>query len=261
MIKEVVTPVSSEGNEMSPFERRTGVILPIWGTADGPTNRHHAHFYKRLYEKGPREQRAFLRAVRFSRLQRVSKADHRIYHDAFEGTQFPQNEKQAFRTTILNESGYIPPWVVDVTNGSPAITETTPIMRHVLRQLGIMSIERPPFRRAEIGQFLMYYALKQPLDHVKTSLLEEFAHLTQNVIRNNEQLRERKLELGLKLTNIAIGVAVEPIEKPFQQARDELLLPESAPVCAFHEVKQFVQGYEPDYYDTLQEQIAISLAS
>lgn len=65
----------------------------------------------------------------------------------------------------------------------------------------------------------------------------------------------------MKLTNIAIGVAVDPVEKPFQQARNMLSLREEAPVCAFHEVKQFIDGHEPRYYDALRNQIAQNMAA
>lgn len=261
MANGVVVPVSKNGRPMSPYERRTGVVLPIWGEQSGESNRHHAHFYRVEYEKGPRKQRAFLRAVRFTRLQRVARPDHQHYHDTFDGTLKPRNQRQSFIATILNEAGYIPPWVVDVTGSSPKVTETTPQMRQQLRAPGILTIERSEWRRAEIGQFLMHYAIGQELGHVKEPLLEEFVGLTPAATRNNEQKRLRKLEIGMKLTNIAIGVAVEPIERPFQQARDMQSLREEAPVCAFHEVKQFVDGHEPRYYDALRQQIEHNIAA
>lgn len=261
MTNGVVVPVSKNGRPMSPYERRTGVVLPIWGQQGGDTNRHHAHFYKSEYEKGPRNQRAFLRAIRFTRLQRVERSDHQNYHNAFDGTQFPGSRRQSFLTTILNEAGYIPPWVVDMTGSSPEVTETTPRMRKELRQPGILTIERSSWRRAEIGQFLMHYAIGQELGHVKESLLEEFVSLTPAKIKKSEESRLRKLEIGMKLTNIAIGVSVEPIERPFQQARDTQSLRAEAPVSAFHEVKQFVDGHEPRYYDELRRHIAQNLAA
>lgn len=261
MVREVITPVSNNNRLMAPYERRTGVVLPIWGEGGGETNRHHAHFYRVLYEKSPQPQRAFLRAIRFTRLQRVSRTDHQFYHDNFDGTQLPANAKRSFMTTILNEAGYIPPWVVDVRGSSPEVVETTAEMRAVLRRPGILTIERSPHRRAEIGQFLMDYALRQNLGHVKEELLEEFVGLTPARTRRSEQLRQRKFELGTKLTNIAIGVAVDPIERPFQQARDQQALSEQASVCAFHEVKQFVDGHEPRYYDTLRQHIEASIAA
>lgn len=261
MVREVITPVSSNNRLMSPYERRTGVVLPIWGEGGGETNRHHAHFYRVLYEKSPRPQRAFLRAIRFTRLQRVSRTDHQFYHDNFDGTLLPPNEKRSFMTTILNEAGYIPPWVVDVRGSSPEITETTPEIRAALRRPGVLTIERSPHRRAEIGQFLMYYALSQHLGHVKEELLGEFVELTPARTRRSEELRQRKLELGMKLTNIAIGVAVDPVERHFQQARDLEALAPQASICAFHEVKQFVDGHEPQYYDTLRQQIEARIAA
>lgn len=261
MVREVITPVSNNSRPMAPYERRTGVVLPIWGEGGGETNRHHAHFYRVLYEKSPRPQRAFLRAIRFTRLQRVSKTDHQTYHDNYDGTLLPPNEKRSFMTTILNEAGYIPPWVVDVRGSSPEIVETTDEMREALRRPGVLTIERSPHRRAEIGQFLMYYALGQHLGHVKEELLDEFVHLTPHRIRRSEELRERKLALGMKLTNIAIGVAVDPIERAFQQARDQQALGERASICAFHEVKQFVGGHEHQYYDTLRQQIEATIAA
>lgn len=262
MAKEIVIPISENGRAMSPYERSTGVVLPIWGPPGGPRDRHHAHFYKSHFERGPQEQRAFLRAVRFTRLQRVRiKGAHDVYHDAYDGTADPVSMKQAFRTTILNEAGYIPPFVVDVQEGEPVIKETTSKMRQALRRPGILTIEKSPYRQREVGQFLMGYAIWQPLGHVKETLLEEFVSLTPGVIKQDEAKRERKFELGMKLTNVAIGVAVEPVEKYFQQARDTESLKHQAPVCAFHEVKEYVSGFEPEYFDTLQQSVAAQIAA
>lgn len=261
MVKEVVIPISEKGVTMSPYERRTGVVLPIWGRREGKTNRHHAHFYKQYYEKGPRNQRAFLRALRFTRLQQVSIGDHNQYHEAFDGTADPISERRAFITTLLNEAGYIPPYVVDMSGGGLEVRETTAKVRLALRRPGTLTIERSLSRRMEIGRFLMDYAVSQPLGHVRQDLLEEFVSLTPFALKNDEAKRNRKLELGMKLTNIAIGVAVDPVEKPFQQARESHALKAQAPICAFYEMKDFVSGHEWQYYGSLQQNIEAQLAA
>lgn len=260
-MSEVLIPKTSMGRDMSPIEVRTGVVLPIWSPGEGRTNRHHAHFYKEHFEKGPLAQRALLRAVRFTRLQRVRKGPHRDYHDIFDGTADPANLRMAFTTTVLNEAGYIPPFVIDMTSKSPVIKETTPVMRATFREEGTFKTESRQSRRREIGQFLMQYAHWQKFDHVKKTYIYEFIDLTPEKVMDDPKLQDRRDWLGMKLTNIAIGMAVDPFEKRFQQARDAKALRPDAPVCAFQEVKLYVGGHEPQYFDELRRSLQVQYAA
>jgi hypothetical protein len=253
-MSEFLIPHTNEGKAQSPIEVKTGVVLPIWARGDGEKNRHHPHFYRRHYLNGPRKLET--RAVRFSRLQRALKRAHDDYHDAYEGTAFPVGENQSFGITILNSAGYIPGHVVEMSNSTPNIIETTPKMRRALRVPGILTIEN----RSEIGQFLMYHAVSQRFDHVKQEQIEQFIELGEPKFEKDELAQKRRLRLGMRLTNIGLGLAVDGIDKKYHQARDSQSLPEAAPVCAWQVAKDFVAGYEPDYYETLQENLIAQFA-
>lgn len=260
---EVLIPKDNNGRDMSPVEARTGIVLPIWAPGDGWTNRHHAHFYKRQYMNGPRKIET--RAVRYSRLQRVLLSAHngspRAYHSQFEGTAFPRDEKQSFGIVILNCAGYIPPHVVDMTGSSAEIVGATDEMKQALRQPGVLGMENKKHARKRIGQFLMAHAVSQRFDHVKQSRIEQFLELCKPKYISDEEAQAKRLELGLRLSNIGLGVAVNPIDKTYFQARDEEALPEEAPVCAWQVAKDVVSGFEVDYLGDLEQNLTAQYAA
>jgi hypothetical protein len=255
---EVLIPKNNEGKALSPIEVKTGVVLPIWAPGDGETNRHHPHFYKRHYMSGPR--RLETRAVRFSRLQRVDKSTHDRYHVLFEGTAFPEDERKSFEITVLNCAGYIAGHVVELSGPKPNILETTPRMKRAFRAEGIMTIERGIRARREIGQFLMNHAISQRFDHVKQEQIEQFIELGKPKFKGDEVAQARRFRLGMRLTNIGLGLAVDGIDKRYREARELQALPDEAPPCAWQVAKGFVEGYEPDYYETLQENLLAQYA-
>lgn len=255
---EILTPKNKEGRDLSPIEAKTGVALPIWSTGEGETNRHHPHFYKRHYLSGLRKLET--RAVRFSRLQLVDKSAHDKYHLQFEGTAFPKNKQKSFEVTILNCAGYIAGHVVRLTDFGWGVTETTPEMKHAFQLPGIMTIERGYRARREIGQFLMNHAISQSFDSVKQSQIEQFIELGKPKFKEDEAAQARRYRLGMRLTNIGLGLAVDGIDRSYKEARSLQALPEEAPVCAWKVAKNFVQGYEPDYYETLEENLLAQCA-
>lgn len=253
-MSEVLIPKNQYGRDMSPVEARTGVVLPIWAPGEGKTNKHHAHFYKRLYMNGPRKIET--RAVRYSRLQRVLMTAHngspQSYHGQFEGTELPKDEKHSFGIIVLNCAGYIPSHVVDLSGSNAEIVETTDKMRRVLRQPGTIGIENRKHARKRIGQFLMSAAVAQRFDHVKQTQIEQFLEYCKPKYAGDDDIQTRRLELGLRLSNIGLGVAVNPIDKAYFQARDQAALPDAAPVCAWQVAKDIVTGFEPDYLGELE---------
>lgn len=260
---EFLIPENGEGKDMSPVEKRTGVVLPIWAPGDGWTNRHHAHFYKRQYMNGSRKIET--RAVRYSRIQRVLMSAHNgppgAYHSQFEGTAFPHDEKQSFGIVVLNCAGYIPTHVVDMTGSSAEIVETTYEMKQILRQPGVIGMENKKHARKRIGQFLMSYAVSQRFDHVKQSQIEQFLELCKPKYAGDEEAQARRLDLGLRLSNVGLGVAVNPIDKAYFQARDHEALPEEAPTCAWQVAKGVVRGFEIDYLGELEQNLTTQYAA
>lgn len=254
---EFIIPVSDRGSMLTPIENATRVPLPIWAPGDGATNRHHAHYYRIDFENGPHN--IMTRAVRFSRLQEVRKGPHRWMHDAFDGALMPRSAQEAFTITVLSCAGYIPAYAVDLTDRDPEVVEMTPRMRNELKRPGVFTIESRQGRRAEIGQFLMYYALWQKFDDEEMSKVEQFLSITPEQMMDDELARQRKLRLGLRLTGKAIEAAVDPINSEYQRARNEDALRPGAPVCAWLAVKEFVKGYEPDYFETLELKLKLDL--
>lgn len=250
---EVLTPFDEQGRRLSPLEAKTGVVLPIWAPGDGRTNLHHRHFRKRDHLNGPRKMET--RSVRFSGLQRVQASAHDRYHDWVHGTGFPEDEKQSFGITIFNSARYIPSHVVEMSGSRPTIIETTPRMRRALLVPGVLTMERRRSYRREIGQFLMYHAVAQNFDHVRQDKVEEFIELGQPQYARDELAQQRRYKIGMRLANIGLGLAVDGIDKKYHQARQEQALPDEAPVCAWQVAKDYVHGYEPDYFETLEENL------
>lgn len=261
-MSEILIPKNTEGRDMSPIEARTGVVLPIWAPGEGRRNRHHAYFYRKPWMNGPRKIET--RAVRQSRLQYVLMTAHndgpRSYHRFFEGTEFPNQESQSFGITILNCANYIPPFVVDMTGSMPAIVETTPHMREKLLLPGILGLEKGVWARKNIGKFLMQHAVNQKFDHVRQSQVEQFIELGKPKYKEDESAQTMRLELGLRLANIGLGVAVNPIDKTYFQARDEHAVAPTAPVCAWQVAKNLVAGHEPEYFDDLEQNLLAQFA-
>ena len=122
-------------------------------------------------------------------------------------------------------------------------------------------MENKKHARKRIGQFLMSYAVSQRFDHVRQSQIEQFLELCKPQYINNEEAQTKRAELGLRLTNIGLGVAVNPIDKAYFQARDETALPDEAPVCAWQVAKDVVSGFEADYFSDLEQNLITQFAA
>lgn len=252
---EVLIPKDAEGRDMSPVEARTGVVLPIWSRGEGKTNRHHGHFRKQDYLNGPRKHET--RAVRSSRLQTVRKGPHRGYHEQFSGTEFPRDVRQSCGIVLFNLAHYVPPYVVDMSTPTAKIIETTPEISEELRGSEVFTLEKSRKRKREIGQFIMNCSIWQDFDSVKQLHIEQFLELTNKRKVLGEEFEEEKYQkLGSRLINIAIGLAVHPIDKTFQEARRQQAVKDDAPVCAFKLAKDFLEGRESDYFPALGERLA-----
>jgi hypothetical protein len=255
-MSEIITLFTDEGNPLTPLEAATGIPLPIWAPGDGKTNDHHAYFRKVDWEKrGTLEQRA----LRFSRLQAVRKKRHRAFHENyFEGTPFPDQSQESFAAVLLNSVGYIPSYVVDMNTSEPRIIETTPKIREELKKSGIFKLEKRSSKRADVGKFLMQYAVWQKFDDEKISKIEEFLSITPEQAEIDEIARQRRYNLGLRLARKAIGIAVEPLYNGYKEARMRHVIRDSAPVSPFLAVKDIMQGYEEDYFEPLRQNLELT---
>lgn len=257
-MSDVIIPYNERGNPMSPYEAHTGVILPIYSFASREEgqrrNRHHPHFYREDYINGTLAQRA----VRFSRLQLVAVGKHKSYHDKFKGTRFPDSLQEETIVTILNYAEYVPTFAVDVSGSSFEVRELSPAEKEELQKPGTFTVERQGEKRGEIGQFLMGCALLQDIPgNAKPTLIDEFLSITPEESMTDETLRAKKLQLGVRLLNKGIGLAVDPVNVEFSEARRRRAIPIGKPVCAWLLVKQYVAGHEPRYVDTLDQKLRV----
>lgn len=246
-------PIDGWGRQLSPMETGTDVALPIVSANNGlkRPSAHHAYFYKRHYVGGV----AAVQAVRHSRLQQTNDpAAHKMYHAHYSGTLMPRDEAAAVRTVILNSAGYVPHLGVVVRGDNVNIRELSPRERNRLREPKVFTLDRSCCDRIKVGRFLMDYALKQNLDDVKEAQVEEFVELTLRK-KNDERSRARKLRLGLRLTNIAISMAVDPVEPDYRSARRDYALRKGTPRTAWHRVKELLQNREVDYIPTLEDRL------
>jgi hypothetical protein len=244
-------PYDRSGNPLSPMETGTDVVLPIVAQAKGKLGRHHAHFYKSHYLAGNMGERA----VRFSRLQKVGFNAHRTFHRKYRGTMMPRDEAAACRTAILNSAGYIANTGVKIEDGEVYVEELTERERVALSKPRVFSLERQGESQAEIGKFLMHYALKQGFDKGMQRTVEEFLELTPRKMAYKAKLRRRKLELGLELADAAIEVAVGHVEPDYREAYSNQALRRDSPRTAWQRAKDLINGHEEDYLIDLEDRL------
>ena len=243
------TPIDQWDRPLSPMEAGTDVPLPIvsYNQRSIKPNKHHGYYFERHYLKGPEA----IQALRYSRLQRVNPHAHNIYHDHYFGTLMPSYVTTAAKGILLDCAGYVPHSGVIIHGTDVNIRELTSQERNRLRRPNTFLSEQT----RKIGNFLMQYAIDQRLDHVKRSQIEEFLSLTPKKIARDERLRERKLQLGLRLTNIAISIAVDPVESEYQVARTNLALRSGTPNTAWKVAKGLVRGLERKYFGDLEARL------
>lgn len=228
----------------------TGLPLPILplatpGEEGQRSDAHHAFYEKELFLNGT----PGTRAVRFSRLQYGPRYYHNRYHSMFKGAALPENEFQEFTLTVLGFAGYVPDEAVDTSGTEPKKVVMSQAQRHHLQLPGILRTEHRKGRKAEIGQYLMSYALGGDTEFGKDLIKEEFIMTTNS---------RRKRELGFWLVSQAIESAVEPINPLYELAKRNKALRLDAAPCARLAVKQHVIRHVPDYFETLEERLLVT---
>ncbi len=254
----VDVPITPNGAPMSPIDAATGTPLPIVASFnDKQPNRHHAHFYKWQYTGGT----LALQAVRYSRLQWSGRLAHTTYHQTFDGTELPQTPEDEYCITILNCAGFLAPYGVKIENRKVTIGELTTLERKKLRRPGMIIKEQRPEAQATIGKYLMQYALVQDFSYADQFHIEEFLGISDEAMRLYEEARDRKLWLAMRLTNRAIGLAVDPINAHYQEARKTYSLRKHMPPTPWDVAKLHIAGREPDYVEALEERLTEYVAA
>lgn len=261
MVTEAITPFNDKGEPLSPIDAQTGVVLPIIiteGPGFGPWwNKHHAHFEHEDFMNGT----PGTRAVCFSNLRYVPKGLHKRYHDKYAGTQLPYDCDEEFRITVLGNAGYVPELGVDLSGSNPEIRYLRPEERAHLQEPGMYRIERKGEYQAEIGRFLMSYAIWQDFGDTKKTreLIDKFLSIDRKQIRKNPELQQEREQLGFWLLSKAIKAAATPIEPTFERAKQNALRIGS-PTCARLVVREYVAPKLRDYIDPLEERLQLVAA-
>lgn len=252
----VLVPTNLRGNPMSPVEASSGIPLPIIAAkGKSGSNRHHVFFFEKDYVAGPLS----VQAVRYSRLQKVGIRPHTRFHQVFEGTAMPETPADAYATTILSCAGYIPRFGIKIVDREVSISELTRTERNNLRKPGVFIMERRSNAQAKVGKFLMEYALSQDFSQLEQKEVEEFLSISDVKMRKNDVLRQRKLRLGLRLTNKAIAQAVDPINSSYRTARKQHALRQNTPPTPWEVAKLQINGRERDYIKTLEARLSDQL--
>lgn len=241
-----INPVT--GNIMSPYEISTGVILPIVSreVPTGDSNYHHAEYYATDFLNGTLGDRA----SRFARLQQVDMKVHRTYHKLVDGTEKANSKHREFIKTVLGRAGYVPAYGADITGGSLDIVELSKRQRKKLREPGTFVLDRCRNNQAELGNFIMNYALEQEFYDDYDVEIERFLAIRDRHIKKNPKVQQEREELAFKLMERALEFAVEPLmggASPIRQRAIRI----GAPACAFAIVKSYVGEHFQDYIDTL----------
>ncbi len=247
---EVRIPLNDQGQMLTPVEVSTGVplaIAPSEKYQGKNKNRHHTFFYAVDYINGTPGQQA----TRLARLQRVNKILHRHAHEHLFGTLMPATAEEEYRQTILGYAGYVPRFGINLEDGGFGIVELSQNQLNALRRRNTFSVQRGGNARAQIGQFLMNYAIWQDFGHEKQREIEEFLEIKPSLWHDDPIAQERKIKLAASLLDLALQVSVEPIKPTYEEARKNLFVKIGAPLTAAHVVKEFVKDHLVDYVDAL----------
>ncbi len=208
---------------------------------------HHAFFENReLTSEGGR-------VLRHSRLQYGSRWVHARYHMLFEKLEWiPQTEIDEFRVAVLSVAGYVPDYAVDVGGSVPKIKRLHP-WEHKRLVAGDIGPEQRWSNQTERdlhhlnrGMFFMKQALSQKFDHVKQTLLEEFLETKSS---------KRRLEVGLFIIDMGFLRAMDDVSATYRVAHQKGYIHPSKRKDPVGFLRSVVDGYQPDYFETLADVI------
>ncbi len=238
---------------VSPVDELTGMPLPILPVdKNAPSNWHH-HFHP---NNDPKLQGANGRALRYSRVQYVSKRLHDRYHKEFFGPPLPGDDSGRFLLIILSCAGYIPRQAIDVSHAEPRVVGLHSSVYEPLRKsrrlgfearkrtvAGDMSTEGRA--KAEIGKFLCHFVIEQDLPHLEKEINRFLNALSE----------KKRRQLGSTILRRAIEVAAEPVEPIYREAWRRHLVEPALPNRAATFISKIVEPYLPDYVPELEKKL------
>lgn len=185
-----------------------------------------------------------LRVVRWSRIQETLRVLHTSYHAKYDHTPLPQNIHESFMAALLHSARYVPPHAVDVRGRRAKIVKVDEQQLEHFHQPGV--IHQQEQTQWKIGYFFGKYIMKYGLDAVRDTV-----EAAQFLAADEAQ---RKC-LGFAVMRLAAETVVDPLEKTYQSARNRRLISPMMPPRALRFVMKHFNQRQPDYFDSLYDQL------
>lgn len=241
----------------APVDEYTGLPLPIYPAAytnEGHHDQHHAFFPN----TSPLLADESGRALRHARLQYGNADLHSEYHYLYDGVQVPLDMSRRFGAVVLASAGYIPETAIDVRTRNPIERKLDPETRQYMQEELIYPEKRMSdttgldINNSTRGIFFMRYALSQDLDHVRSSLLEEFLETLD---------ADRRLKLGMYIVDQAFDRAAEPVHDVYTIAHKKGLIHPKQRSHPVGLMRAIVRNHQPDYFGVLADRVEETLAA
>lgn len=161
-------------------------------------------------------------AVRYARVQRVSRQEHERYHQTYDGPPLPQTVEEKFRAAVLCAAGYIPPVALNMAGRRPQ--EEFLGFRQIqrLRTSGEVCVDRP----ARVKRFIRAFVLEQEIEGVDGKFVSDFL----TIQPNTDYDRKRQADMARTLLSLTVrGVASELQSGYSFGYENDLLSPDAPP--------------------------------
>ncbi len=205
----------------------------------------------RTQTKAQEIERDDLRAIRWSRLQETERILHNRCHDAYDGVTLPLDVHKRFLVTLLYAANYIPQQAIDLSKPRPKIITLDEYMRRQLLEPGILHKQKR--MEARIGYYFGRYIVNYGLAAVKETI-----EVSQFLEAKDALERQR---LGHRIIRNAAQVVIDPVEGIYQSARAKGRISQSRPKRALGFMIQHFDHKQPDYFDTIEQELKASLSS
>lgn len=172
---------------------------------------------------------------------------HQRLHGRYDGPTLPSTQEAVFRYVVLRCGGYMPRHALELAYRGTRIVVPTAEQRWAIAASLRMDHTNTPlnagYQRARVGMLLARHVVRQPIEHIKEGLMDEFLHTDD---------AGRRKELGHLLLKEKVRVAVDPFDLVYHQSYKEGTLMPGAPRTPVRVVtRYFTKNRFSDYLDYL----------
>ncbi len=241
----------------APTDEFSDLPLPIF-PAEYSNDWHHDQHHAFFPNVSPLLQGPAGRILRHSRLQYGNADLHSEYHYLYDGVQVPLDPKQRLATIVLACAGYVPETAIDVRYRKPVeVRLDAELRRHMQEDLiypeaRMSDTTGLDINNSQRGIFLMNCALNEDLDHIRSTLLEEFVETPDP---------KRRLKLGMFIVDRAFDRATEPVQDVYRIAHRRGYIHPAQRDDPVGLMRAIVLNHQPDYFRTLEERVLETLAA